>query len=118
MLMFPKIGKVPKNKHRHISNKRIAEWTPCFVCTMERGENYARGAYAMHEVFHNGSAYMRNLSIQYNAQIPVCMDCDERIHRSDGILDRYLKEVFQERIMYDYNLSMDEWIKIFYKSYL
>ena len=116
MMAFPKSGKKHHNKHRHHVNEHLVEWTPCFVCTMENGSEMARGAYATHEIFHNGSAYMRNLSISYGAQIHVCMMHDKEIHESNGVLDRKLKRIFQGKIMAEHNMDLKQWVELFRKS--
>lgn len=108
--MYPKPRYTKGNKHRHKSNKRLVEWTPCYIC--------GKGAYATHEIFHNGTSHLRNLSMEYKAQIHVCMECDEMIHRSGGNLDKVLKTAFQVKLMNEHSLGVNDFITIFGRSYL
>jgi hypothetical protein len=109
-MMFSKKKYAKANKHHHISNKRFIEYTQCYICGSQ--------ASSTHEIFHNNSSYMRNMSIFYKAQIPVCMKCHKEIHESDGKLDKSLKQEFQRKIMRVNEWTVEEFRKIFYKNYL
>lgn len=111
-----------KNKYRHIANTRINhDLGPvyCTVCMWLTGsEKTSRLASSTHEVYFNGSSYMRNISREYKAKEEVCMEHDEEIHRTDHVLDRRLKQRHQRRIMDDYNLTLEEFRDIFNGNWL
>lgn len=81
----------------------------CFVC-------YKHGDLARHEVFH-GRAY-REKSKRLGLWINVCPACHQKIHFSDGKLDRLLKENAQRQAMLVYGWNKDEWRRHFGKNYL
>ena len=109
-MMFTKTKSKKKNKHHHISNKKLQEYTQCYVCGSQ--------ASSTHEIFHNNSSYMRNMSIFHKAQIPVCMKCHKEIHDGGSKLDKSLKQEFQRKIMKDNEWTVKEFINVFYKNYL
>lgn len=109
------------NKHRPIANIRINhDLGPvlCTVCQWLYGDEHSRLSCSTHEVYFDGSTYMRNTSRDYKAQEKVCMEHDEEIHRSDHVLDRRLKEKHQRRIMDEYGITVDEFRNIFNGNWL
>lgn len=110
-----------KNKYRHRSNERITEWRPCQVCMMLNGgvEELSRPAVATHEVFYNGSAYMRDMSFDYGAQVEACQEHHDLLHKEkEGPIATMLHIYHQERIMYEYEIDHWQFKEIFKKNYL
>ena len=111
MMMYPKPKKTKhKNKYSHISNKRITEYTPCYVCGSISTSN--------HEIYF-GDSYRRNKSIEYNAQVKLCDKCHRKIHNGDGKLDQELKKAFQYKLMAENDWTVEEFRNKFKgKSYV
>lgn len=107
-----------KNKHSHKTNARFEEWTPCWVCAFLNGEDMARGAHEKHEIFHNGTAWLRNKCIENGVQVPICMDHHEEIHRSGGDLDLMIKRHWQEKLMIENGWNIKEFVLEYGKNYL
>lgn len=80
----------------------------CYVC-------YKRGDLVRHEVIHG--AY-RDRSKKYGLWINVCPACHDKIHFTDGKLDRLLKENAQRQAMLVNGWDTDEWRRHFGKNYL
>ena len=80
----------------------------CFVC-------YRKGDLARHEVIHGA---FRERSKKYGLWVNVCPECHNKIHFTDGKLDRLLKENAQRQAMRVYGWSVDEWRRKFGKNYL
>lgn len=119
--MFPKPEKKKrKNKHRHVTNKRFKEWTPCWVCLFLNNwdENMARGAYASHEVFFNGASWIRNRSMDYGAKIPICMEHDEEVHRTNSELCLIIQRYWQRKIMNEQGWRIADFYRRFKDNYL
>jgi len=84
---------------------------------MLHGQEFCKPATEWHECFY-GSAYLRNTSMDYGAQIPVCQDHHRQIHAKNHGIDDRLKVRFQQQIMDNYNMTIEDFIKIFGRSYI
>lgn len=80
----------------------------CYVC-------YRGGDLARHEVFHG---YFRKRSKELGLWINVCPECHDKIHFTDGKLDRLLKENAQRQAMLVYGWDTDEFRRRFGKNYV
>lgn len=84
----------------------------CIICNRPYAET--------HEVFF-GSAYLRFTSMLYGAQERLCplhhREGQEAVHRNKKFDDE-LKRKHQLRIMTEKDMTFNEWLSIFYKSYL
>lgn len=80
----------------------------CFVC-------YKQGDLARHEVFHGA---FRERSKKYGLWINVCPECHNKIHFTDGQLDRALKKHAQRQAMLVYNWTEADFRKKFGKNYV
>ena len=80
----------------------------CYVC-------YRHGDLARHEVFHGAN---RQKSKRFGLWINVCPSCHDKIHFTDGKLDRLLKENAQRQAMLVYGWDTDEFRRRFGKNYV
>ena len=108
-MMYPKKKGGKGNKHKHISNKTITEYVPCYICFGTATQT--------HEVYY-GDVYLRNTSIKYGAQVPLCLKCHNDVHIYDKSKDLMLKKDHQVLLMNEHNWSVEDFRRIFYKNYL
>ena len=80
----------------------------CYVC-------YKGGGLVRHEVFHGAN---RDKSKKLGLWINVCPDCHNKIHFTDGKLDRLLKESSQRAAMQVYGWDEAEFRRRFGKNYV
>ena len=80
----------------------------CYIC-------YKGGDLARHEVFHGAN---KQKAKRYGLWINVCPECHNKIHVTDGTLDKLLKENAQRQAMLVYGWDTDEWRRRFGKNYL
>ena len=109
-MQLPKEGTKKHNKHRHKVNPRIIDYEPCQLCGMYP-------AVITHEIFHNNSAYMRNLSINYHAQLNLCNTCHTNLH-NNPLTEKAIRAEHQQKIMTEHQMSDRQWLGLFYQDYL
>lgn len=73
------------------------------------------GDTARHEPIHGAR---RKLSKKYGLWIAVCPRCHDLMHKHESDSFYYLKEDAQRLFMNEYNVSVEDFIKLFGKSYI
>lgn len=83
------------------------------------GECELTGEYGWLEPHHifNGEAYLRVLSEKYGAVVYIIHSHHEYIHKNASYRKK-LKVGYQRKIMHDQGWSIDQFIKVFGKSYI
>lgn len=89
---------------------RVINWPDdqCFICG-RRDRPLQR-----HEVFHGP---YRSKSKEYGCWVIVCNECHEKIHSGKDALEILLKGVVQNKAMKKFGWTIDDWRKVFGKSY-
>lgn len=79
----------------------------CYLCGKTKNH--------LHEVFYGNKH--RLLSMKYGCIVPLCSFCHSKVHQ-DIELDLLLKKTLEKAFIEVYKCDVDDFIKIFHKSYL
>lgn len=69
------------------------------------------------ETHHIFNGALRKKSEEYGATIRLCRECHDAIHKNDAFREN-LKAQYQQKIMDEQGWSIEDFRKVFYKSYL
>ena len=69
------------------------------------------------ETHHIFNGALRKKSEEYGATIRLCRECHDAIHKNDKFREK-LKAQYQQKIMDEQGWSIEDFRKVFYKSYL